>query len=88
VTGRYGNGMPFAETTNASGYVNISGPAGTWTFNSSMTGYQTSIWANYVTSSSAIQAFMVPSGQSGSGYNLPFINQPDSVGQFRDSNWQ
>jgi hypothetical protein len=88
VTGRYGNGVPFAWMTNDRGYVNITGAAGTWTFNSSMNGYQTSIWANYVTSSTAIQAFMVPSGQSGTGYNLPFANQPDSGGPVRDSNWQ
>jgi hypothetical protein len=88
VTGKDGNGVSFSRMTNGAGYVNIQGCPGTWLFNASMPGYQTSIWATYVTSSNSIQAFLVPSGQSGTGYNLPCISQPDSDGQVRYSNWQ
>jgi hypothetical protein len=67
VTGKEGNGASFSQTTNASGYVSITGATGIWTFTTSMPGYQTSVWATSVTSSTTLQRFLIPSAQSFSG---------------------
>ncbi len=68
VTGKDGNGVPFSQTTNASGYVIITGATGAWTFTASMYGYQGSMWVTYIMSSTMLQRVLISSSQTSSGY--------------------
>jgi len=65
VTGKDGNGASFSQTTDASGCVSITGATGAWTFTASMYGYQTSVWATGISSSTTLQGFLIPSVQPG-----------------------
>jgi len=49
VTGQDGGGNSFDQTTNASGYVVITGVPGTWQFTASKSGYQTNSWSQSIT---------------------------------------
>ncbi|MGD0855719.1 MAG: hypothetical protein ABSA18_07915 [Dehalococcoidia bacterium] len=73
VTGTDGIGASFSQTTNPSGYVTITGAAGTWFFTVSKSGYQKNTpWMNSITSPNTLQCFLFPSFQA------PCLNQTPS----------
>lgn len=61
VTGWDGVGVPFDKTTNASGYVTISGAPGTWHFTASVLNprYQSNIWDQLTTQTITRHAFLI-----------------------------
>ncbi len=65
VTGTDGIGASFSQTTNRSGYVTITGAAGTWIITASRYGYQKNApCMKSITSSDTLQFFLIPSVQS------------------------
>jgi hypothetical protein len=58
VTGQDGAGNSFDQTTNASGYVTITGVAGTWSFTASKTGYNANSWSQDITSTCTKHAYL------------------------------
>lgn len=60
VTGQDGAGNSFNQTTNASGYVVISGVPGTWSFTASKSGYQTNSWSQSITAEGTKHAYLLP----------------------------
>jgi outer membrane protein assembly factor BamB len=63
VTGEDGAGNSFDQTTNASGYVTITGAPGTWSFTASKTGYQTNSWSQSITTTGEKHAYLQYEGQ-------------------------
>jgi outer membrane protein assembly factor BamB len=62
VTGQDGAGNSFDQTTNASGYVTITGVPGTWSFTASKTGYNANSWSQDITSTCAKRAHLTLAG--------------------------
>ena len=60
VTGQDANGTAFSQTSNASGYVTLTGAPGTWQFTASMAGYQTNTWSEAITATETLNAFLTP----------------------------
>jgi len=60
VTGTSGSGTSLtSQTTNSSGYVTMSGVAGTWQLSASKTGYQSSSWSSSVDITKTLTAYLV-----------------------------
>ncbi|MDP2719401.1 MAG: hypothetical protein Q8P44_06190 [Dehalococcoidia bacterium] len=59
VTGQDGAGASFSQVTNSSGYVSISGTAGTWSFTASKSGFNTNSWSQSITATDTKHAYMV-----------------------------
>lgn len=64
VIGKDGSGNSFQQITDNSGYVTITGIAGTWSFSASSSGYETNNWDQDITVTCAKHAFLQNSGNS------------------------
>lgn len=60
VKGHDGAGTSFNKITNQSGYVTITGTAGTWHFEVSKAGYRTEAWDQNITQDCTRHAFLQP----------------------------
>jgi len=60
VQGYDGSGSSFNQTTNSSGYVQITGAPGSWHFTASKSGYQSKTWDQSITSTTAKHAYLQP----------------------------
>lgn len=58
VTGNDAGGASFDQTTNSSGYVQITGAPGTWSFTASKSGYQTNSWSQSITETCTRHAYL------------------------------
>ncbi len=67
VTGQDGAGVSFNKTTNASGYITITGAPGTWQFSVSKSGYQTNSWFQSTISSITRDAYLNLKSEESSG---------------------
>lgn len=59
VTGQDGGGKAFDQTTNASGYVTLTGATGTWQFTASKSGWRSNSWGQAITASGTKRAFLL-----------------------------
>ncbi len=59
VTGQDATSTSFDQTTNASGYVTITGTPGTWSFTVSKSGYNSNSWSQSITSTATKHAYLV-----------------------------
>lgn len=59
VTGRDGARNSINETTNADGYVIITGVLGTWSLKASKAGYETKSWSPLITSTETMDAYLI-----------------------------
>jgi len=59
VTGHDGASNSFSQTTNASGYVTITGQPGMWHFSASKSGYQTNTWDQSTTVNVTRHAYFI-----------------------------
>ncbi|MBM3932714.1 MAG: M23 family metallopeptidase [SAR202 cluster bacterium] len=57
VTGTTGNGAPFNQSANSSGYVTLTGAPGTWQFAISAVGFTSRTWNDTITTSQTRTAF-------------------------------
>ena len=57
VTGVDAIGTAFSETTNASGFVTVTGAAGTWSFTSVKSGFSNRSWSQNITETGAVHTF-------------------------------
>lgn len=58
IMGTDASGTPFSETTNVSGYVTITGAAGTWNFTGVKTGYADRTWTQLIDLTGDVHTFM------------------------------
>ncbi|MEM3486376.1 MAG: PKD domain-containing protein [Candidatus Methanomethyliaceae archaeon] len=58
VQGQDGGGNTFDQTTNDSGYVALTGVAGTWQFTVSKSGYKTNSWSQAITETCTKHAYL------------------------------
>jgi N-acetylneuraminic acid mutarotase/pimeloyl-ACP methyl ester carboxylesterase len=77
VTGSDVGGSSFSQTTNANGYVTITGAPGMWQFSVSKTGYQINSWSQSITTTSTKTAYLI------ANVSMP---TPTSVASFSTSN--
>jgi hypothetical protein len=59
VVGQDGAGKAFDQTTNASGYVTLTGAPGTWQFTASKSGWRSISWGQAITARGIKQAFLL-----------------------------
>ena len=59
ISGSDGNGVPFSKTTDNSGAITISGAPGKWQFAAAKTGYDSTTWSNYLTSSKSLNGHLI-----------------------------
>jgi hypothetical protein len=59
VSGYDGNGNSFNTSTGSSGYVNITGVPGSWSFTASKFGYRTENWTQSITSNCERHAYLM-----------------------------
>lgn len=71
VTGEDAKHVSFDETTNASGYVTITGAPGTWQFTASKSGYESVSWSQDITATEERHAFLQKEEQETTACDVP-----------------
>ncbi|MCX6092540.1 MAG: PKD domain-containing protein [Candidatus Bipolaricaulota bacterium] len=83
VTGCDGVGKTFNQTTNSSGYVTLTGQAGTWSFTASKSGYDSNSWSESITADTTQDKYLLsgPKSLSFTGLTPPTITTSSSTYQ-------
>ncbi len=79
VSGYDGNSNPFSKTTNSSGYVEIEGVKGNWSFKITKSGYKNNSWNQSINSTCTKHAYIEKDSGGGGG------NPPPSA--YEVGNW-
>jgi len=75
VTGQYADGTTFSQTTNASGYVTLTGAPGTWSFTATDAGFPTNVWSQSISATETKDAYLLHQVVA-TAEHLAFMQQP------------